>query len=209
MFVEFKRTLHGNRGQIVVWGLGLILYSLLLVLITANIPSFSNKIPTRILTFFGGSPGMVYDLGVFLDVFFFNPLVLILGIQVVNQCAKILVTGKEDLQDKTHSGREERTSLFWAKVLGFLVTLSSILALSWLSWSMSSRYIGLGLSPVELLRPFLVLFGQLVLFGFLSLLLSEIFGTTRMAGFLVGGFLAKRKDKPEGGAADGQPGSTG
>ena len=186
MYHEFRRTLKNSLGVIIGWGIGLILYSLLLVLITANIPSFSNKIPTHLLRFFGGSPSVIYDLGVFLDVFFFNPLILPLGILAVDKGAKILVTGKEDHYEITHCHPAARSGLFWARILSFLVTILSILAISWLSWALPSRFIGLDLSFIELARPFLVLFGQLVLFGTLSLFLSLVLYSPSVAGFLAG-----------------------
>ena len=48
---------------------------------------------------------------------------------------------------------------------------------------------GLDLSWLELLRPFLPLFAQLLLFGTLALLLSMVLPSGRIAGMLTGGLL--------------------
>ena len=77
MFVEILNTLRRNRGQIIGWGFGLALYSLLMVSIYADIASidinaFLGYYPEEMMAFFGeGMQAMTSPEG-YLDLYFFS-----------------------------------------------------------------------------------------------------------------------------------------
>ena len=82
-----------------------------------------------------------------------------------------------------------RTALFWGRSLGFVVATIVILLVSWLSWVLPAGSTGLDLTWIEFLRPFVPLFGQLLLWGTLALLLSMLLPSGRMTAMLSAGLL--------------------
>ena len=193
MLVEFKRTLRKYRGQIIGWGMGLTAYSLLMISIYSDIAqidfaAFLEYYPEEIMAFFGSSILAISSPEGYLDIYFFNYMTLIIGIFAVGTGAKLLVKDEEDgLLDLILSYPINRSGIFWGRVLGYLATLVLILVIAWLSWTLPSGSVGLDLTAGELLRPFLPLLGELLLFGSLALLLSLILPSSRMASTLTGG----------------------
>ena len=195
MLVEFRYTVRRYRGQIIGWGLGLTLYSMLMVSMYSDIAqidfaAFLEYYPQDMLAFFGDSMLGISTPQGFLDLYFFNYMTIILGILAVSTGAKLLVKDEEDgILDLVLSYPKSRSGIFWGRVLSFLLVLVAILAISWLNWAIPSESSGLGLSPGDLLKPFLGLLGQLLLFGSFALLLSLTLPAARLASMVTGGLL--------------------
>ena len=77
MLVEFRYTVRRYRGQIIGWGLGLTLYSMLMVSMYSDIAqidfaAFLEYYPQDMLAFFGDSMLGISTPQGFLDLYFFN-----------------------------------------------------------------------------------------------------------------------------------------
>jgi ABC-2 type transport system permease protein len=197
MLAEFKHTLRRLRGQMIGWSLGLALYALMMVSLfdsIAGIEGFEEMIanyPEDLMAFFGGSDMLALTTPKgYLDVYYFNYMAVIIGIFAIGACAGLLVSDEErGILDLVMAYPISRTALFWGRLLGFVAATAVILFVAWLSWLLPSRGTGLDLTWIELLRPFLPLLAQLLLFGALALLLSMVLPSSRIVGMITGGLL--------------------
>lgn len=82
-----------------------------------------------------------------------------------------------------------RTSLFFGRFLAWLTSLMIILTVGWLCWALPAEYVGLHLNALQLLSPFLTLFALLMVFFTISLLLSMITPSARIASMISGALL--------------------
>lgn len=195
MFVEIKQTLRRNFGQILGWGLGLALYSILMVSLYKDVSqidleALTDSYPEEIMAFFGESMEAFSSPWGYMDVYFFNYMTIIIGIFAVGASAKLLVKDEEEgILDLLISYPLSRAGFFWGRILGLLLTLIMILAIAWLSWVIPADRAGMDLSPLEFARPFFPLLGQLLLFGMLALFLSMALPSTKIASMVSGGLL--------------------
>jgi ABC-2 type transport system permease protein len=197
MYAEFKHTLRRMRGQMTGWSIGLGVYVLMMVSLfdsIAHIEGFTEMIesyPKELMAFFGGADmlALTSPKG-YLDIYYFAYMPVIIGIFVAAAGANLLVGDEEKgILDLVMAHPVSRTALFWGRVLGFVVATIVILLASWLCWVLPSANTGLDLTWIEFLRPFLPLFAELFLFGMLTVLLSMLLPSARMAGMLTGGLL--------------------
>lgn len=195
MLVELRYTLRRYRGQILGWGLGLTLYCLLMVSMYPDIKEmdftvFLDYYPEDIMAFFGESMLAISSPHGYMDLYFFNYMIVILGILAIGTGAKLLVKDEEDgLLDLVTAYPISRTGIFWGRVVGYALVLIFILAISWLNWALPSKSAGLELTAGELIKPFVGLLGQLLLFGSFALLLSMVLPAARLASMVTGGLL--------------------
>jgi ABC-2 type transport system permease protein len=195
MGAEFKHTLRRLRGQMIGWSIGLALYALMMVSLfdsIAGIEGFEEMIasyPPELMAFFGDMMGITTPKG-YLDVYYFSYMALIIGIYAVVVGASLLVGDEEKgILDLVMAHPVSRTALFWGRSLGFVVATIVILLVSWLSWVLPAANTGMDLTWIEFLRPFVPLFGQLLLWGTLALLLSMLLPSGRMTAMLSSGLL--------------------
>ncbi|MGD2156691.1 MAG: ABC transporter permease subunit [Anaerolineales bacterium] len=195
MYAEFKHTLRRLRGQIIGWGIGLALYSLMMISIYGDIAQIDmdamlEYYPEEMLAFFGDAFTAFNTPAGYMETYFFNYMPVIIGIFVVGACARLLVGDEEKgILDLVMAYPVSRTRLFLGRLLGFVVSLLVILLVAWLCWVVPSGGSGMELSWNEFLRPFVPLLAQLLLFGFLALLLSMLLPAARMAGWITGALL--------------------
>lgn len=195
MFVELRYTLRRFRGQIIGWGLGLALYSLMMVSMYADIAKidfagYLNAFPQEMLAFFGDSFDAITSPHGYIDLYFFNYMTIIVGIFAVGAGAKLIVKDEEDgLLDLILAYPKSRSALFWGRVFAYVITLVLIMLISWLSWVIPSGSSSMNLSAWEILRPFWGLMSQLLLFGSFALFLSMILPASRLASMITGGLL--------------------
>ncbi len=196
MLTEFKHTLRRLRGSALGWGIGLALYSLMIVSFYGSIGTMKLQIlelvsgyPKTFIAFFGDLNAL-FTPGGYLDIYYFGYLTPIIGIFAVSACAGLLVGDEErGILDLVLAHPVSRTALFWGRFLGFTAALAGVLFLSYLAWAIPSQSVGFELSWGELLLPFLSLFAVLFLFGALALLLSLLLPSGRAAGMLAAGLL--------------------
>ncbi len=196
MYAEFKHTLRRLRGQIIGWSIGLGVYSWLMVSLfdsIVNIEGFEELMasyPPELLSFFGDSMLAITTPVGYIDIYYFLYMPIIIGIFVVGVGANLLVGDEENgTLDLIMAYPVSRTALFWGRWLGFAAGTAVILFISWLSWVIPAGGVGLDLTWIEFMRPFLPLFAILLLFGGLALLLSFFLPSARMASMLAGGLL--------------------
>jgi ABC-2 type transport system permease protein len=196
MMAEFKHTLRRERGSIIGWGVGLFLYSLMMVGIYPSMDEMFGDMelilatyPKEFLAFFPNMTQMSTPAG-YLDTYFFSLMHLIVGIYVISAFAGLLTRHEEQgVLDLLLAQPVGRMGFFWGRVLGILASTALILLISWLGWLIPVAGSGLELSAGKLLIPYLPLLGILLVFGALALLFSMILPTTRMASGLTGALL--------------------
>ena len=197
MFAEFKHTLRRMRGQMIGWGIGLTLYGVLMVSLYDSIVGIEGfeelmaSYPQELMAFFGGEDMLAITTPKgYLSIYYFGYMAIIIGIFAISACASLLVGHEEKgILDLVMAHPISRTALFWGRLLGYVAATVVILLIGYLSWLIPSGSSGLDLSWIELLRPFLPLFAELLLFGTLALLLSMVLPSVRIAGMITGGLL--------------------
>ncbi len=196
MWVEFKQTLLWRlRGQLIGWSIGLGIYSLMLAALYPSVSQiedlaqFLASYPEEMMAFFG----MLTELGTpagYLDTYFFNYMTLIVGIFVIGAGAGLLVGDEErGTLDLILAHPISRTALFGGRLLALAAATVILLLVNWAIWAGMAAPVGLNLTAVEVLRPFVPLLAQLMLFGIVALLLSMVLPARRMAGMLTGALL--------------------
>jgi len=147
--------------------------------------------PQELMAFFGDADFLAITTPKgYIGLYYFNYMTVIIGIFAVGACASLLVGDEEKgLLDLVMAHPVSRTALFWGRLLGFAVATVLILLVGWLSWLIPSGSSSMDLPWIELLRPFLPLFAELLLFGTLALLLSMVLPSVRIAGMITGGLL--------------------
>lgn len=196
MPAEFKHTLRRLRGQITGWAVWIGLYGVLMAFFYPSmtemddlLDDFVAMFPEAVLAFFENITIIGTPMG-FLDVYYFSYLHLIIGILAVSTGAGLLAGDEEKgILDLVLAHPVSRSGLFFGRVFGLIMALILVLAGGWLSWMIPAGHVGLALSPLELLLPFLPLLAVLLLFSSMALLLSMILPAARQAGMLSGAIL--------------------
>lgn len=196
MPAEFKHTLKRLRGQIIGWAAGIGIYGLLMAFFYPSMvgmgdmtEEFIAMFPEAIFAFFESIHIIGTPMG-YLDVYYFSYLHLIIGILAVSAGAGLLAGDEEKgILDLVLAHPVSRTGLFFGRLLGLAAALVLVLTVGWLSWVLPASRVGLALSPLELLLPFLPLLAVLLLFAAIALLLSMVMPAARTAGMLSGAVL--------------------
>ncbi len=195
MWAELKHTLSRMRGQILGWSIGVALYGVMMAVLFPTVTGIEDltelyaSFPEELMVFFGDLMNLNTPRG-YLDTYFFSYMQLIIGILAISAGAGLLVGDEEKgILDLVLAHPVSRTALFWGRLLGLAVALIIVLLAGWLSWAIPAGSVGLELSWIELLLPFLPLFAVLMLFAALALLLSMVLPAGRIAGMLTGALL--------------------
>jgi ABC-2 type transport system permease protein len=197
MFAEFKHALHRFNGRIWGWGIGLALYSLMLVYFyevllrsAGTMNAMLSQYPPELLAFFG-ELSMWTTPQAYLDTYYYLYMTMIVGIFAAGAGAALLSDDEErGILDLVMAHPVSRMALFWGRWLAFTVATAGILALGWVAWLPYAQRVGLNLTPLQFLLPNLPLFAELLLFGALALLLSMVLPSKSLAGSLAGALLA-------------------
>lgn len=196
MFAEFKHTLRRQRGSLLGWGIGLFLYSLMMIFFYSSVGDMMGQFtelleiyPEEMVAFFPNINTINTPAG-YLDTYFFSLMHLIIGIYTISAFGGLL--GKHEEQgvlDLLLSQPVSRTGMFWGRVLGVTASTIILLLLSWVGWAIPASSVGLDLTWFEIMTPYLPLFAILILFGTLALFFSMILPASRLAGGLAGALL--------------------
>lgn len=195
MFAEIRQTVEQNRGKIIGWSIGLALYGVMMAALYPTIQEIEGlqeliaSYPEEMLAFLGNMEQIATPSG-YLGTYYFEYMTLIIGILTIGMGADLIARDEEEgTLDLILAHPISRAALFWGRFVGFSLSAVIVLSISWLSWVIPSQRVGMDLSWLELLRPFVSLFAQLMLFGSLALFLSLLLPARRTASMLSGAFL--------------------
>jgi ABC-2 type transport system permease protein len=195
MFTEIKHTLRRMRGSILGWGIGLLLYGVMMqyfytsVEMMEGVQEMLDSYPPEMMAFFPNIRDIASPAG-YMDTYFFSMMTLIIGIFAIGACAGLLVSHEEKgILDLLIAYPISRSGMFWGRVIGFLLATAVILIFAWLGWVIPLAGPGLEVNAFKILLPFIPLFAFLVLLGVLTLLFSLLLPAARLAGGLSGALL--------------------
>jgi ABC-2 type transport system permease protein len=194
MQTVFRYRLARLRGQILGWGISLALLGVMMVQFYGTIAEQRDQFeqlldsyPQELIAFFGNFDNFVTPSG-YLGIEFFSYMPLILGIFAILVGSGMLATDEENGRlDLILAHPVSRRTLYWGRLSAFVVATLAILVLSWLGLYVPSRWTELNVvGLVEMIQPFLSVFGVLMLFGTLALLLSQFLPSRRLSAMTAG-----------------------
>lgn len=195
LFAEFKHTLRRLRGQILGWGFGLALYGLLMggmydtIQTIEGLEEMLASYPKELMAFFGELGQLSTPTGYF-GTYYSSYMPIIVGIFSVAAAAGLLAGDEEKgTLDLVLAHPVSRSGLFWGRWLGYVVATILILFIGYLGWAVTLPYTSMPVTVLGLLQAFAPLLALLLLFGSLSLLLSMILPSARLATMVSGGLL--------------------
>jgi ABC-2 type transport system permease protein len=193
MGTVFAYALGRFRGQILGWGLALLLLSIL----SAARYDIMRENQETLQQLLEGSLGQVIEAfgdrarlftpGGFLSLALFAYLPLILGVFALVAGSGLLAADEENgTLDLVLAHPVSRTSLFLGRLAAFTVATIAILALSWLGFLVAMTWSSLDVSAGAMALPFVSLLAVLFFFGGLALLLSMTLPSRRLAAMTTG-----------------------
>ena len=193
----FLYALLRLRGQIIGWGLALAVLAFVVASLfdtalqmRGQLEQLLDTLPPEIMMFVGGIDRVFSPAG-FLDTRYFSMLPLILGVFAVLVGSGLIVGDEENgTLDLILAHPVRRVDLLIGRWLAFCVALLGILALAWLGLIIATTFTSIKFSWIDVALPFVSLFGLLIWFGGLALLLSLILPSRRLAASLTGLILA-------------------
>ena len=193
MMTVFRYTLRRFRGQILGWGIAL---ALLAVLLVSMYDSFAGEqeqfaellelYPSEITAFIGDITSMATPEG-WVSIEFFSYMPLILGIFGVLMGSGLLVSHEESgTLDLIMAHPVSRTALFMGRLLAFVTATVAILVITWLGFIVSMTWSSIDIGWGRMWLPLLSLLAELLLFGTISLFLSMLLPSRRLAATTAG-----------------------
>ena len=185
------------RGQIIGWGAALAVLVLFIaslfetaVQMRAQLEQLLSTLPSEIMLFVGGIDRVFSPAG-FLDTRFFSLMPLILGVWTVIVGSGLIVGDEENgTLDLILAQPVRRFDLIVGRWLAFCAALLGILVIAWAGLIIATTFTPVKLSVFDAALPFVSLFGILIWFGGLALVLSLILPSRRLAASLTGLILA-------------------
>ena len=196
MTVEFRYTLRRLRGQMLGWGLGLTLLGMMMISIYDSFAGEMEQLegllelyPAEIGAFFGDLGAMFSSPEGFVSVEFFSYMPLVLGIFAVLTGSGLLVSDEESgTLDLIMAHPISRPALFLGRLLAFVAATLVILALAWVGLIVPMLWSSADIGAGSLWLPLLSLLAVVLVFGAVSLLLSMLLPSRRVAA-TAGGLL--------------------
>lgn len=193
MSAVFRYALSRSRGQIIGWGLTLFLLAVMMVSFYDTIAEDQEQwrdlldiYPEEFLAFFGGVLDFTTPEG-FLSVEFFSFMPLVLGVYAIIAGGGMLVEDEEAGRMDLILGQPvRRRSLFFGRLLGYVVTTALICLMGLIGMMLSMTWSAMELGLWTITKPFLSLLALVMFFGALALMLSMLMPSRRMAGMLTG-----------------------
>jgi ABC-2 type transport system permease protein len=189
MRTTLRYTLSSLRGQVLGWGLGIAALGLLLVPFydvfmdqQGDFLEMIENYPEEFLAFFGGDAAAIATPEGYLHMYGFSMLPVIVGIFAVLAGSGLLARDEEyGRLDLIVAHPVSRTTLFWGRVLAFVVASTGIVVVGWLGFSILLSGSSLDVSWWEMGLPFLPLLAQALIYGATALLLSQFLPSARLA----------------------------
>ena len=193
MLTIMRYSLKRSLGQILGWGLSLALLAVYIVLIYDAFSGTQEQYmellkvyPPELMAAFGGTADLFSPPG-YLNFTFFSYTTLVIGFYAVLAGSGLLVEDEENGKlDLVLAHPIRRSEFFFGRVLAMILTVLSMLVITWLGFVATIPSTTLEINPVEMALPLLDLFLILLLFGALALLLSMLLPSRRMAATWAG-----------------------
>jgi ABC-2 type transport system permease protein len=193
----FRYMLLRLRGPVIGWGVALAALALLVASLfdaalqmRGQLEQLLATLPAEITMFVGGIDRVFSPAG-FLDTRFFSMMPLLLGVFAILIGSGLVVGDEESGRlDLILAQPVRRFDLIIGRWLAFCAALLGILVLAWLGLIIASRFTSIKIDWLDLALPFISLFGILIWFGALALLLSLILPARRAAASVAGLILA-------------------
>ena len=194
LWVTFRYTILGLRGQILGWGLVLAAYGLLIVPMFDVMGSEPGRFqqmmasyPPEFLAFFGADLESMLTPASFLKMYAFSMFPIIIGIFAVQAGSGLIVNDEERGRlDLIIAHPVGRTPFFFGRLLGLWMASVCIMLLAWLGFCLTLRSSSLHLSWGQMLVPFLPLLMQTLVYASLALVLSMLLPARNLAGMISG-----------------------
>lgn len=190
MFTIFRNTFARYRGQILGWGLSLALLGAMIVglydMMLARQEQYTklfNSFPKELMAFFNASDmATMFTPSGFINLEFFSYMTIIIGIFAVMNGSGLLASDEESgILDLVLAYPISRMRLFTGRLMAFIAATIALLVITWLGFVVIEPSTQMNISPDRMALPFISLFGILMLFGTLSLALSMLLPSRRMA----------------------------
>lgn len=189
----FGYSLRRSRGQIIGWGLTLMLLAAMMVsfydTIAADQAQWQQLLdiyPKELLAFFGGVLDFTTPQG-FLSVEFFSFMPLVLGVFAILAGGGLLVEDEEAGRMDLILGQPvRRRSLFFGRLAAFVVTTTLICLLGLIGILGGTSWSTMELELWTAVKPFISVLAMVLWFGTLTLMLSLLLPSRRMAGMVAG-----------------------
>jgi ABC-2 type transport system permease protein len=140
---------------------------------------------------FVGGIDRIFSPAGFLDTRFFSLMPLLLGVWAVIIGSGLVVADEENgTLDLILAHPVRRFDLIIGRWLAFCVALLGILVMAWLGLIIATTFTPIKFGLIDAALPFVSLFGILVWFGGLAVLLSLLLPSRRLAASLTGLILA-------------------
>ena len=193
MTTIFRYTLRRFRGQILGWGIALALLGMLLISMYDSFAGEQEQLaellaiyPPEISAFMGDISAMSTPEG-WVSLEFFSYMPLILGIFGVLMGSGLLVSHEESgTLDLIMAHPVSRSALFMGRLLAFVAATVAILVITWLGFIVSMTWSSMDIGWGRMWLPMLSLLAELLLFGTMSLLLSMVLPSRRLAATTAG-----------------------
>ena len=193
MTTIFRYTLRRFRGQILGWGIALALLGVLLISMYDSFAGEQEQFaellkiyPAEITAFMGDISAMATPEG-WVSLEFFSYMPLILGIFAVLMGSGLLVSHEESgTLDLIMAHPVSRTALFMGRLLAFVTATVAILVVCWLGLVIPMNWSSMDIGWGRMWLPLLSLLAELLLFGTMSLLLSMVLPSRRLAATAAG-----------------------
>jgi ABC-2 type transport system permease protein len=145
-----------------------------------------SSYPPELMAFFGDT-SQLFTPGGYLDTLFFSYISIIIGIFAIMACASMLAGDEEKgILDLVLAYPISRAKLFFARLGAFAAATILILFISWLGFILPLPKTTMNATPLEILLPFISLFGLLMFIGMLTLLLSLLLPSQQWAAMISG-----------------------
>ncbi len=195
MWTIFRHSLIRSTGQVLGWGIVLALLGWYIVALYDSFAAPDSRqaftqmmdaYPPELMSFFGDI-SHIFDPSGFINFTVFSYMPVVLGIFAI-QVGGGLLAGDEEkgTLDLVLAHPVSRTAFFLGRLAAFIVATLAILFIFWLGLAIPLPPTGLEMEAGELLLPFLSLLGLLLFFGTLTLALSMLLPSQRMAAMFSG-----------------------
>ena len=194
MFTVIRYAIRKSRGSLIGWGIGLAILAIMMgslfdmmatIEIMDMMDAYAEAMPEFAAMF--DMTSMNTPIG-WLDVEYFSFLPLIIGLYVTGQGASMLARDEEaGTLDLILAHPVSRTGLFWGRFLANVLVVIFLLLISWVSLLLTMTWSeNFTIPAIDLLLPFTSLFGILIFFMSLALILSLVLPARSTASMVAG-----------------------